>query len=231
VDKKLIRIGPDKDGGYLLPDDLEDIKYCFSPGVANCSDFELDMATRGMQVFLADRSVDGPAAEDSRFHFIKKYVASTTSQGDGLITLDDWYTSVLGPVSDSAPEAVLQMDIEGSEYEVLHNLSDSLQNRFRIIIIEFHRLHQLVDRFSFGWMSQALRKLLRTHTVVHIHPNNIKQRVLHYGGLKVPDLMEITFLRNDRFQIIDRPLVFPHPLDRRCVLTEPELVLPECWRS
>jgi hypothetical protein len=29
----LIRVGPDGDGGYLLPDDLSGIVACFSPGV------------------------------------------------------------------------------------------------------------------------------------------------------------------------------------------------------
>jgi hypothetical protein len=28
----LIRLGPDGDGGYLIPDDLNGIQYCFSPG-------------------------------------------------------------------------------------------------------------------------------------------------------------------------------------------------------
>jgi len=29
ADKPLIRVGGDGDGGYLIPDDLEGIKYCF----------------------------------------------------------------------------------------------------------------------------------------------------------------------------------------------------------
>ena len=37
----LIRMGgPTGDGGYLLPDVLDDIKYCFSPGVGLTSEFE-----------------------------------------------------------------------------------------------------------------------------------------------------------------------------------------------
>ena len=33
--RKMIRLGPDKDGGYIIPDDLEGITACFSPGVAD----------------------------------------------------------------------------------------------------------------------------------------------------------------------------------------------------
>jgi len=31
TDHELVRIGEARDGGYLLPDDLEGISYCFSP--------------------------------------------------------------------------------------------------------------------------------------------------------------------------------------------------------
>jgi len=55
----LIRVGSADDGGYLVPDDLEGIKICFSPGVAQQSDFELAMAQRGITCFMADYSVDG----------------------------------------------------------------------------------------------------------------------------------------------------------------------------
>jgi hypothetical protein len=37
----LLRIGGDSDGGYLVPDDLENISSCFSPGVSDIFNFEL----------------------------------------------------------------------------------------------------------------------------------------------------------------------------------------------
>ena len=46
TDKPLIRIGSQADGGYLIPDDLEGIDYCFSPGVAEASDLEFECAER-----------------------------------------------------------------------------------------------------------------------------------------------------------------------------------------
>jgi len=177
---------------------------------------------------LADKSVAGPAVEDERFSFIPQFIASTTDTDAGLITLDDWYRSELGDSVENHPEAILQMDIEGSEYAVLHSVSDSLLNRFRIIIVEFHKLHQLVDRYSFGWMSQAIYKILKTHKIVHIHPNNNK-KVLAYGGLEIPATLEITFLHNDRVQRTKEVLTFPHALDRKCIVDKPELILPGCW--
>ena len=38
---ELIRMGGDGDGGYLVPNDLEGIDVCFSPGVSEIANFEL----------------------------------------------------------------------------------------------------------------------------------------------------------------------------------------------
>ncbi len=54
---ELIRLGPNTDGGYLVPDDLEEIEACFSPGVDQVSEFEADCFKKGMKLFLADKSV------------------------------------------------------------------------------------------------------------------------------------------------------------------------------
>lgn len=60
TDKELIRLGPARDGGYLVPDDLTGIEACFAPGVSDSSNFELACAQRGMQVPLANWSGGGP---------------------------------------------------------------------------------------------------------------------------------------------------------------------------
>ena len=38
---RLIRVGGANDGGYLIPDDLEGIAACFSPGVADITSTNL----------------------------------------------------------------------------------------------------------------------------------------------------------------------------------------------
>ena len=92
-DKPLIRLGPDSDGGYLVPDDLAGIKACFSPGVAQVSGFERDCANLGMQVFLADRSVENPPESHRLFEFTNKFVGVTTSEE--FMTLDHWVRCIL----------------------------------------------------------------------------------------------------------------------------------------
>ena len=144
------------------------------------------------------------------------------------MTLDSWYSEMLSLPDDNSPEAILQMDIEGSEYEVLNSVSDKLLQRLSIIIIEFHKLNQLADRFSFKLMAPAFYKILQTHAVVHIHPNN-NRRVLSIHGTKIPANMEFTFIRRDRLQPTRIKLQFPHHIDHRCNNSKPELELPDCW--
>ncbi|QFU74441.1 hypothetical protein EY643_01545 [Halioglobus maricola] len=220
----LVRLGPEGDGGYLVPDDLNGISVCFSPGVSHVSGFEQDCADRGMQVYLADYSVEGPALENSRFHFTKKFVGALDSAN--YLTLDKWASQV-GQDNDS--ELILQMDIEGAEYESLLNVSSEFLQRCRVIVIELHALHELWNRQFYGLASTAIAKLLQTHTCVHIHPNNCCGSLQRYG-LDLPRVCEFTFLRNDRLGEAVPAKSFPHPLDRDNT-RRPTLPLPTCWYS
>jgi hypothetical protein len=223
---ELIRVGPDKDGGYLVPDDLDGIRHVFSPGVSNESGFEAQLADRGMQIFLADYSVDGPAVAHPRFVFDKRYVGCMSDER--YVTLDDWHAAKLG--ADSGAELLLQMDIEGAEYETLLAASPRLLGKFRIMVIEFHWLGQLWNEPFFALASRAFGKLLATHAVVHIHPNNCCGSV-QSAGIEIPRIAEFTLLRRDRLRSTAYRTTFPHPLDRPNVVKKKPLDLAPCWYS
>jgi hypothetical protein len=219
---ELVRIGPAGDGGYLLPDDLVGIRHLFSPGVSTESGFEAELAERGLKVFLADYSVDGPAVAHPGFEFDKKFVGCVTD--DNYVTLDDWVGAKIG---DDAGDLLLQMDIEGGEYETLLAASPALLARFRVMIIELHWLAELWNRPFFALAERFFRKLTQTHSVVHIHPNNCCGSV-RSDGIEIPRIAEFTFLRNDRLRGGGYRTAFPHPLDRPNVAKAP-LDLPACW--
>lgn len=219
----LVRLGPTGDGGYLVPDDLDGIEACFSPGVGLISGFEKDCADRGLSVFLADASVPQPGALHERFHFTRKYLGVTS--GEEFMTLDDW---VAGSGVHADSDLMLQIDIEGFEYEVLLGASDRLMRRFRLIVAEFHWLDQFWNQPFFGLASRAFEKILQTHACVHIHPNN-SSPLLKKGGLAIPPLAEFTFLRRDRLRGPPRYATqFPHPLDSDNT-GRPHFALPPCW--
>ena len=222
TNKNLIRFGASTDGGYLIPDDLDDISACFSPGVADCVSFETSCAARGMKVFLADHSVDQLPAGNHNFHFIKKFIGSNTDEN--FIRLDEWVTS---SNIDGSSDLMLQMDIEGFEYETLISSSDELMKRFRILIIEFHGLHNLWSYPFFKLAKSAFDRLLKFHSCVHIHPNNARG-ICKINGLEIPKLMEFTFYRKDSFQFSSEVLSYPHPLDEDNTKLK-HIALPKCW--
>jgi Methyltransferase FkbM domain len=222
--KELLRMGPSGDGGYLVPADLEGIEACFSPGVSSISGFEKDCADLGMTVYLADKSVGKPAEIHERFNFLKKYIGAY--KDDDFITIDDWVKSS-GVDNDS--DLLLQMDIEGYEYETILSCSGDLLNRFRIIIVEFHDLDQLWNKPFFNIAASSFNKILQTHACVHIHPNNY-YNIFNKYGLGIPPLAEFTFLRKDRLVNLFQRIDFPHPMDRDNTNNVTQ-VLPKCWYS
>ena len=79
---ELMRIGPNNDGGYLVPNDLKDIQACFSPGVDKVSGFEEWCLNNGMKIFLADKSVDNVNLDipKEQYSFIKKFIGCTKNE-------------------------------------------------------------------------------------------------------------------------------------------------------
>lgn len=206
----LVRVGPAGDGGYLVPDDLADIKACFSPGVSDEAGFELAFANRGVPCFLADASVPEEPVKHENIFFDPLFLGAI-SDSKRFISLEDWVNEK--SVEDG--DLILQMDIEGAEYEVLRSAPPELLKRFRLIAIELHNfefiLTNKLSALSFGGF---LNILLEHFEVVHIHPNN-NRRPVFYKGIEIPPVIEMTLLRKDRFvgkQNLE-PVALPHPLD------------------
>lgn len=229
----LIRIGGDRDGGYLLPDDLEGIEGCFSPGVNNYKYFEDELVhVYGIRCHMCDYSSD-----ESKFRsplipgmqtFDKKWLDITGSSDS--ITLDQWVTQY----SPLGGDLLLQMDIEGAEYRNLLNSPNSLLERFRVIVIELHGLRAFLRKdLPSKEIGPLLLKLHQTHICIHAHPNNCCGEYFDdETGLNFPGVIELTLLRRDRFQAesLIHPQV-PHPLDiSRNARGKKPIHLNELWR-
>ncbi len=219
---ELIRFGGDGDGGYLVPDDLEGIEYCFSPGVSFLSKFENELADRNIKSFLADYSVDAPTIIRPEFTFDKKFLGSWDR--DKFITLASWKDQYLKGYSG---DLILQMDIESAEWEVILSTPDDLLNQFRIMVIEFHLLERIFDRGIVGILSSCFEKLLRNFYIVHLHPNNFCGS-FRRGNIVIPRVMEFTFLNKRRAKGVTPQTKFPHRLDRDNTKRR-HMELPKCW--
>lgn len=221
----LIRIGSPHDGGYLVPDDLEGIAACFSPGVEVNSSFELDLLQKtGIGSHLADYSVDGPPANFQPKSFVKKFLGPNNNRVH--TTLETWMKSQAEfPLTS---DFLLQMDIEGGEYLTLLATPQEWLRRFRIIVLEIHYVECWAHPLFFNTVEAMFEKLLVDFHVVHNHPNN-HGALLDLNGFHAPQFFEMTFLRRDRAAAAGYCTTFPHPLDRACYHMREELVLPQHW--
>ena len=218
----LIRAGANGDGGYLIPDDLVGVVGCFSPGVGDEASFEENLLSRGIACWQADGSVDNPPFQHPQLNFTKKFLG--VSNSPTTITLEKW----IEESELTEGDLVLQMDIEGSEYESILISKDETLSRFRIAVVEFHILESLFSRGGLISMRSTLLRLLNHFHIVHIHPNNHTLPFSVYGA-QVPSVLEVTFLRKDRGSETKPRLIFPNPLDRVNVSTMPAVQIPKTW--
>ena len=68
-----IRLGGQNDGGYVVPNDLDGINFCFSPGVGNISDFENELSLKKIKSFLADYSINYDSKNNPMIDFEKNF--------------------------------------------------------------------------------------------------------------------------------------------------------------
>ena len=229
VSVDLIRIGGDADGGYLIPDIFDHVEYCFSPGVADTADFEGELSRRyGIKCFMADGSVAATPFVDDNFHFTKKFLGVRTA-GD-FITLSDWMDATLDAGEGGDRGMILQMDIEGAEYDVLTFESTATLGRFSAMIIEFHGLEQFFDRRFLHTTSIIFEKLYRNFSICHVHPNN-NCGITSLNGVDIPNVIEVSFLRHDlvdQFKSAATPSL-PHRLDRKNIPDHDDIDMPAIW--
>lgn len=218
----LIRVGGKGDGGYLIPDLLNNIKYCFSPGVGQISAFEAEIKNRGIKSFLADFTVDGPAAEDL-FDFKKKFIKSFNSENS--ITFDDW---IKNSVDEKEKDFLVQMDIEGSEYEVINSISNLNLERIKIIVIEFHHLQFLTNEVFLENFLSVLKKLNTYFEVNHIHPNNCCG-ITKVDEIIIPNVLEVTFLNKNYVKKKSNIKTLPNILDSKNVEKKKDIFLSNHW--
>lgn len=195
----LVRVGSSNDGGYVIPEDLGETCKLFSPGCDGLVDFERDLYSKfQISSIVLDDISKKPKYLEPFIEFQHNWLDATSSEK--TISLKDWVSSN----SESNQTLILQMDIEGSEYEVLRNTPEYIVNRFHTIVIEFHYFEMIKNSFLFNSkIKPVFDLLLNNHVPIFVNPNNCCG-VVRFGNFSFPRVFEITLLR--RSEIINRPM-------------------------
>lgn len=123
-----------------------------------------------------------------RHAHIKKRIGRADGQTDQIENI----ATAISRFSDlKAHEVFLKMDIEGSEYEVVDDISLH-HDRINVIAAEFHQLDTSTEKFN-----GAIKQLAERFYCVHVHGNN-------YGGYSeinnFPCTVEITWVHKNLFK-------------------------------
>ena len=206
---KLVRIGKDYDGGYIMADSLSSAKIAYSIGISDDTSWDHEMAKKGYQVYQYDHTIEELPETNPSFHWIKKGL-SDKNDGKLFLTLPEM---LFQNEHSDKQGMVLKIDIEGSEWDVIDSLPETILDQFDQILIEFHNINEPKKRQK---ILSVLRKLNSSHAVIHVHGNNYG-RVVYCDDLIMPDLLEITYVNRKRYKLskkkessIPSPIDFPN---------------------
>jgi hypothetical protein len=206
---ELKRVGGYKDGGYLIPDINHEYDGLISPGIGNSVSFELDFVGEVTKAVLIDATVPKPTELPRNMIYLGKMLSSESSEIDSQISLQD----VRNQFFPNSRSLALQMDIEGSEYEILTRMSPGDFYGIDLILVEFHNLHKMTGQgHQDNPLIASLKVLSEVFQLVHTHPNNA-------GGFSLfrfrvmPKVVETTWVRKHLVSICDEVVGLPHEHD------------------
>lgn len=191
---RLIRLGRNRDGGYVVPKELisDSLLTC---GINDEVSFEEDYIknVNNCKVHAFDGTVDNFPVDlkDTELNFHKINIGpNDTDKEISIQTIVDRYFG-------ESHNIFLKMDIEGSEYSSFDTISEDYLKRFSCIVLEVHWIDREYKKFE-----RLLRKLLADFVLIHKHDNNCGKYFM-YNGKVVPDVYELTFVRKELIKTIE----------------------------
>jgi hypothetical protein len=202
-----IRVGSNRDGGYVMLDDFEKIDVALSLGIGPDVSWDRAIAERGIPVWQYDHTIAATPSQHPLFHFEPKRIVNQAASKRDLAFSD--------LLRQHGPKPfILKIDIESDEWEILAQLPPGLLANCRQIVIELHEFLSIADQAWRDRARQALLVLAKDFAVVHVHGNNLSKHIIS-GGLDLPDSLEVTFAHRRYYRLEPTQETFPGPADRK----------------
>lgn len=206
-----VRVGRDYDGGYVMADEFNTNPIVYSFGICDDVSWDIDMAhriknTQQKYIYLFDHTIETLPETHPAFIFSQQGIGGK-SPAPGTKSMSD-ILSENG--HGNHHNIILKMDVEGSEWDFLEEVSEKTLKQFTQIVFEFHNLGSPSNCEA---IFAGLDKLNKTHQLVHIHANNYSD-ILCIGGILLPTTLEATYLRKSDHIFSNSVRIFPTELDR-----------------
>ncbi|MDR3175285.1 MAG: hypothetical protein LBU06_01955 [Desulfovibrio sp.] len=184
-----IRIGENRDGGYVMlnPGFQGGVAYSF--GVSSHSPWDDEMAARGFHVFQYDGTMQPPQAKPN-LHFHPYNITGDRDPQPDCKNIEN-IISDLGHEKEN--NIILQIDIENAEWDFFAAISEKTLSKFSQIIVEFHRLTDFGHNIRQKHLD-VLKKICITHQSIHYHINNYGN-VAVFSSCNIGYAIEVTYVR------------------------------------
>jgi len=212
--KRKVRLGAEFDGGYVMlepePNKNKDgIAYSF--GISTYDPWSLEMAGRGYNVFQYDGTVEHGPYNSPMIHFFKYMITGSPEPKPNEKNIKQ----ILKDLNHYGKNIMLNIDIEGGEWDFFASLTKEEMLQFEQIIVEFHEF--IPDNEKLLKKIEILKKINETHQCIHIHANNggcPNLVTILLGFRQFPALIEATYVRKDpACQFVECFDEFPGKLD------------------
>jgi hypothetical protein len=203
-----IRVGRNFDGGYVMLSDLDRYTKALSLGISGDDSWDLEMVRRGYVIHQYDYSIAQAPTQHEQLTFFPLKISTDSNAEE--ITLKDALDRL---AADLHEPAILKMDIEGSEWDVIPHTNVHTMKRFSQIVCEFHGLNELSDPLQHDRIRRTFSAIYETHQPVHIHANNYGV-IFNVDNIPIPDVIEVTYANRDLYKFKPSDDIYPTPLDQ-----------------
>lgn len=220
ADYSLIRIGEQrKDGGYIMANDFNPDGVAYSFGINNDVSWDSNMARYDYQVYMYDHTIQKLPETNSNFHYFHEGISGIDEETSPLKSLK-YFINKNGHTKTK--NMILKMDVEGAEWDFLETVDTKTLKQFDQIVFE---LHNLVRPSCAERALKLLKKLNKTHQLIHLHGNN-SGYLLKIGDTIFPDVLEASYVNRDNYYTFDdKYVLLPSPLDVPNDMGRPDVVL------
>jgi hypothetical protein len=223
---QLVRIGNEGDGGYIMANCFEKIDAAYSFGIANDVSWDSAIANKSIPVYMYDHTIQQLPAQHELFHFFRVGICGKPN----ISGMKD-IAQIMKENGHLGKNLILKMDIEGFEWPALDALNDEELACFSQIVCEIHDLNNLLfDTYRHEIISRNLKKILKHMHCVHIHANNVGW-VAESDGVRIPVLLELTFVKKSLATDFSKTDALRDDLDRESDPTKQKIDISNLWHQ
>ena len=190
---------------------------------------------------MYDHTIDKLPEEHEGFHFFKTGITGTYNPNQPELETLPRLIEKNGHQDDY--NIILKLDIDVYEWDVLENIDFDTLSHFSQIAMEMHWFWYVNEGLKRAGLENkilfCLDKLNATHQLVHIHGNNAvpmfsnpnngqifsAPAALIRDGMVLPNCIECTYLRKDKYKFKESKRFFPTSLDSACDPRRPDINL------